>query len=49
VVSAEEGRRRLRRLARELHPDRHAGADPAVRAAKAARLAEATAAYHGLR
>jgi hypothetical protein len=45
-----EGRdkRRLRRLALALHPDRNTHLSPEARARLAAQLAEATAAYHGL-
>ena len=41
-------KRALRRLAFVLHPDRNAHLSPDARAALAARLAEATADYHGL-
>jgi hypothetical protein len=43
-----EARRQLRKLARLLHPDRNAHLDAKTRAELAARLAEATAAYHRL-
>src|SRR5262249_9807603 len=39
-------RRAFKKLALELHPDRHATSPEDVRAAKAARFAEASAAYH---
>lgn len=43
------GRRELRRLAFELHPDRNLHLDAPSRERLARRLAELTAAYHGLR
>lgn len=43
----DEARRRLRALAKQLHPDRHGDLDPAVQHELARQLAEATAAYHG--
>ncbi len=43
-----EARKRLRALAKELHPDRHAHLSPEVRRSLEQALAEATAAYHGL-
>lgn len=42
-------RRALRKLALRLHPDRNGHLPPNERAAFAARLAEATALFHGLR
>ena len=45
---ASRDKRALRRLALALHPDRNAHLSPEARARLAARLAEATAAYHGL-
>lgn len=43
-----EARRRLRALAKELHPDRHAHLAPEARRSLEQALAEATADYHGL-
>lgn len=43
-----EARRRLRQLAKRLHPDRHAHLDAEARKRLERALAEATAAYHGL-
>lgn len=40
-------RRKLRELARALHPDRNGHLDPATQQRMARELAEATAAYHG--
>lgn len=42
-----QARRRLRELAKRLHPDRNRHLSPEERAAKAQDLARATAAYHG--
>lgn len=42
-----EARRRLRELARKLHPDRHMQLDPETRQQLTREMAEATAAYHG--
>ncbi len=42
-----QARRRLRELAKRLHPDRNRHLAPEERAARAADLARATAAYHG--
>lgn len=46
-ISREAARRRLRELARTLHPDRHGHLDPAARQRLERAMAEATAAYHG--
>lgn len=43
----EAARRRLRALARTLHPDRNGHLDPATRRALEREMAAATAAYHG--
>ncbi len=45
--SREEARRRLRALARTLHPDKHVHLDAATRRLLEVQMAEATAAYHG--
>lgn len=45
--SRDEARRRLRALARALHPDKHVHLDAATRRRMEAQMAEATAAYHG--
>jgi hypothetical protein len=47
-VDRSEARRKLRALAKSLHPDRHLHLDPVTRRGLEQRLAEATAAYHGL-
>jgi curved DNA-binding protein CbpA len=39
-------RRAFKRLAMELHPDRHSTSPEEIRARNAARFAEASAAYH---
>jgi curved DNA-binding protein CbpA len=39
-------RRAFKRLAMELHPDRHGTSPEDIRARNAARFAEASAAYH---
>jgi hypothetical protein len=44
---AQEARRALRKLARALHPDRHAHLDAGERLRLSRALARATAAYHG--
>ena len=46
-TSRDEARRQLRALAKQLHPDRHAGLDAATQQRLASQLAAATAAYHG--
>jgi hypothetical protein len=43
----DQARRRLRELARELHPDRHGHLDLAARQRLEREMAAATAAYHG--
>jgi hypothetical protein len=45
--SRDEARRRLRALARTLHPDKHLHLDAATRKQLEAQMADATAAYHG--
>ncbi len=46
-LDRSHARRRLRELAKRLHPDRNRHLAPEERAARAADLARATAAYHG--
>jgi hypothetical protein len=46
-ASPENARKRLRALARALHPDRHANLTPEARRELELALARATAAYHG--
>jgi hypothetical protein len=46
-TSRDQARRRLRELARTLHPDKHAHLDAAARKRLEAEMAAATAAYHG--
>jgi hypothetical protein len=48
IEDRSEARRRLRALAKELHPDRHAHLAPEARRSLERALAEATADYHGL-
>lgn len=43
-----EARRKLRALAKRLHPDRHGHLDPIARRKLETELAQATAVYHGL-
>jgi len=47
AIDPSLARRRLRELAKRLHPDRNRHLPPEERAARAADLARATAAYHG--
>ena len=47
AVSRDEARKRLRALAKQLHPDRHGGLDAAAQQRLASQLAAATATYHG--
>jgi hypothetical protein len=44
---ASERRKQLRKLAKVLHPDRHAHLDSAAQQQLSATLARATASYHG--
>jgi hypothetical protein len=46
-INRDEARRKLRELARELHPDKHGHLAPALRRKLEAQMAAATAAYHG--
>jgi hypothetical protein len=46
-TSRDQARRRLRELARTLHPDKHTHLDAAARKRLEAEMAAATAAYHG--
>ena len=47
TLDRANARRRLRELAKQLHPDRNRHLSPEDRAARAAALSRATAAYHG--
>jgi hypothetical protein len=47
-LDRSDARRKLRALAKRLHPDRHSHLDPEARRSLERALAEATAAYHGL-